>query len=224
MYCISVSYKKAPAEIRGRFAFDAREKEALAGTLRESGAVDGCVVLCTCNRSEVYLSGGKAAIRALQEAVASIKAVPQQELLKYLNIYSGERATAHLFKVCCGFDSMVLGEDEILGQVRDAYQAALEKKHVDYELNVLFQRAIACAKRIRTDTRISTTPLSVATLVANEVFHFPAQGIKRVMIIGITGKMGTTIAKNILAKPGIQVTGTVRSHHAVLDFAPRGIG
>ena len=73
-----------------------------------------------------------------------------QELLKYLNIYSGERATAHLFKVCCGFDSMVLGEDEILGQVRDAYQAALEKKHVDYELNVLFQRAIACAKRIRT--------------------------------------------------------------------------
>ena len=222
MYCISVSYKKAPAEIRGRFAFDAREKEALAGTLRESGAVDGCVVLCTCNRSEVYLSGGKAAIRALQEAVASIKAVPQQELLKYLNIYSGERATAHLFKVCCGFDSMVLGEDEILGQVRDAYQAALEKKHVDYELNVLFQRAIACAKRIRTDTRISTTPLSVATLVANEVFHFPAQGIKRVMIIGITGKMGTTIAKNILAKPGIQVTGTVRSHHAVLDFAPKG--
>ncbi|MCD7909856.1 MAG: glutamyl-tRNA reductase [Clostridium sp.] len=222
MYCISVSYKKAPAEIRGRFAFDAREKEALAGMLRESGAAEGCVVLCTCNRSEVYLSGGKAAIRALQEAVASIKAVPQQELLKYLNIYSGDRATAHLFKVCCGFDSMVLGEDEILGQVRLAYQAALEKKDVNYELNVLFQRAIACAKRIRTDTRISTTPLSVATLVANEVFRFPKDGVKQVMIIGITGKMGTTIAKNILAKPGIQVTGTVRSHHAVLDFAPKG--
>ena len=51
------------------------------------------------------------------------------------------------------------------------------------------------------------------------MFHFPAQGIKRVMIIGITGKMGTTIAKNILAKPGIQVTGTVRSHHAVLDLS-----
>lgn len=222
MYCISVSYKKAPADIRGRFAFDADEKEELAGRLRESGAVEGCVVLCTCNRSEVYLSGGKAAIRALQEAVASVKAIPQQELLKYLNIYSGDRATAHLFKVCCGFDSMVLGEDEILGQVRDAYQAALEKKDVDYELNVLFQRAIACAKRIRTDTRISTTPLSVATLVANEVFHFPKDGVKQVMIIGITGKMGTTIAKNILAKPGIQVTGTVRSHRAVLDFAPKG--
>lgn len=119
---------------------------------------------------------------------------------------------------------MVLGEDEILGQVRDAYQAALEKKHVDYELNVLFQRAIACAKRIRTDTRISTTPLSVATLVANEVFHFPAQGIKRVMIIGITGKMGTTIAKNILAKPGIQVTGTVRSIMRCWILRQRGIG
>ncbi len=222
MYCISVSYKKAPADIRGRFAFNAEEKEELAGKLRESGDVDGCVVLCTCNRSEIYISGGKASIRALQEAVASVKEIPQQELLKYLNIYSGDRATAHLFKVCCGFDSMVLGEDEILGQVRDAYQAALEKKDVNYELNVLFQRAIACAKRIRTDTRISTTPLSVATLVANEVFHFPKEGVKRVMIIGITGKMGTTIAKNILAKPGILVTGTVRSHHAVLDFAPKG--
>lgn len=222
MYCISVSYKKAPADIRGKFAFDVREREALIGRLKESGSVKGCVVLCTCNRSEIYISGQKAAIRDLQEAVGLMKAIPQQELLKYLNIYSGDRATAHLFKVCCGFDSMVLGEDEILGQVREAYQTALGFKAADYELNVLFQRAIACAKRIRTDTRISTTPLSVATLVANQVFHFPKEGEKRVMIIGITGKMGTTIAKNILSKPGIRVTGTVRSHHAVLDFAPKG--
>ena len=69
MYCISVSYKKLRRR-SGAVRLRRREKEALAGTLRESGAVDGCVVLCTCNRSEVYLSGGKAAIRALQEAVA----------------------------------------------------------------------------------------------------------------------------------------------------------
>ncbi len=131
MYCISVSHKKAPVNIREKFALNNEEKIGFIRKLKENPEISGCVVLCTCNRSEVYLSGGKAAIRALQEAVASIKAVPQQELLKYLNTYSGERATAHLFKVCCGFDSMVLGEDEILGQVRDAYQAALEKKHVD---------------------------------------------------------------------------------------------
>lgn len=90
---------------------------------------------------------------------------------------------------------------------------------MDYELNVLFQRAISSAKRIKTDTNLSRTPLSIATLVANEVFHFEKNGEeKQVMVIGMTGKMGGTIAKNILSKPGIKVTGTVRSHKADLKM------
>ena len=84
-------------------------------------------------------------------------------------------------------------------------------------MNVLFQKAVTCAKRIKTDTKLSRTPLSVATLVANEVFRFEKEGgEKQVMVIGMTGKMGNTITKNILSKPGIRVTGTVRSHHSGL--------
>ena len=221
MYCISVSYKKAPAEIRGKFAFDGEQKEELARRLRGSGEITGCVILCTCNRSEIYVSGTKNSVRILQHELGSLKGISRQELLKYLNTYSGDTATAHLFKVCCGFDSMVLGEDEILGQVKDAYQAALTGGTADYELNVLFKRAITCAKRIKTDTRISSTPLSVATLAANQVFHFEKDGVKEVMIMGITGKMGTTIAKNILSKPGIRVTGTVRSHNGAFQLEPK---
>lgn len=221
MYCISVSYKKAPAGTRGRFSFDAAQKEELARRLKDSGEITGCVILCTCNRSEIYVSGTKNSIGILQAQVGGLTGISRRELLKYLNTYSGDTATAHLFKVCCGFDSMVLGEDEILGQVKEAYQAALSGKTADYELNVLFKRAITCAKRIKTDTRLSSTPLSVATLAANQVFRFEKDGVKEVMIIGITGKMGSTIAKNILSKPGIRVTGTVRSCSARLMLESR---
>ena len=215
MYCISVSHKKAPVNIREQFAMGDEEKKEFIRRLKENQEISGCVVLCTCNRSEIYITGTKEAIWELQREVAEFKELPLKELLKYLNLYSGDRAIRHLFQVCCGFDSMVLGEDEILGQVRDAYQLSLEHHGADYELNVLFQRALAAAKRIKTDTRISSTPLSIATLVANEVFHFKKEGTdqeKRVMVIGMSGKMGSTITKNILSKPGIQVTGTYRAH------------
>ncbi len=221
MYCMSVSHKKASVNIRERFAFHENEKTEFIERLMKKEAVTGVVVLCTCNRSEI--SGTKQAIGELQREAADFKGIRLEELLKYLNIYSGESAIGHLFKVACGFDSMVLGEDEILGQVKNAYEISRDQGAVDYEMNVLFQRAFACAKRIKTDTNLSRTPLSVATLVANEVFRFEKEGgDKNVMVIGMTGKMGNTITKNILSKPGIHVTGTVRSHKSDLSVEVKG--
>ena len=217
MYCMSVSHKKAPVNIRERFAFSTKEKAELIDRLMNKDSITGVVVLCTCNRSEIYVSGSKYAIGELQREAAGLKGVRLGELIKYLNVYNEESAIRHLFKVACGFDSMVLGEDEILGQVREAYQYSKEKGAADYELNVLFQKAMAAAKRIKTDTRLSRTPLSIATLVANEVFHLNREGeYKDVMVIGMTGKMGSTITKNLLCKPGIRVTGTVRTHSSDL--------
>ncbi|MGC6175716.1 glutamyl-tRNA reductase [Lacrimispora sp. 38-1] len=217
MYCMSVSHKKAPVNIREKFAFSTKEKAELTDRLLNKDSITGVVVLCTCNRSEIYVSGSKYAIGELQREVAGLKGVRLGELIKYLNVYNEESAIRHLFKVACGFDSMVLGEDEILGQVREAYQYSKEKGAADYELNVLFQKAMAAAKRIKTDTRLSRTPLSIATLVANEVFHLNREGeYKDVMVIGMTGKMGSTITKNLLCKPGIRVTGTVRTHSSDL--------
>lgn len=225
MYCVSVSHKKTPASVRARFAMDKKQQTDMILKLTAQEGIDGCVVLCTCNRSEIYVSGGREAVKLLKKELSKVSQVSEQELLRYLNTYGQEQAVGHLFKVCCGFDSMVLGEDEILGQAREAYQASLALKATGHELNRLFQRAIACAKQIRTDTKISTTPLSVATLVANEVFRFEKESQekeKKVMIIGITGKMGMTIAKNIISKPGIYVTGTIRSHGSQLFFGPGG--
>ena len=220
MYCISVSHKKAPVSVREKFAFSKEEKKTLLKRLLASSEINGAVVLCTCNRSEFYVSGSKKAISTLQNAVADLKQIRLEELLQYLNIYSEEQTVAHIFKVCCGLDSMVLGEDEILGQVKDAYQMTLEEKAADYETNVIFQKAITCAKKTKTDTNLSRTPVSIATLVANEVFHFEKEGSqeKKVLIMGVTGKIGSTIAKNILSKSGMEVYGTVRSHKSDLTF------
>jgi len=220
---MSISHKKASVKIREQFAFHENEKTEFIERLMKKKAVTGVVVLCTCNRSEIYVSGTKHAIGELQREAADFKGIRLEELLKYLNIYGGESAIGHLFKVACGFDSMVLGEDEILGQVKGAYEMSKDQGAVDYEMNVLFQRAFACAKRIKTDTNLSRTPLSVATLVANEVFRFEKEGgDKNVMVIGMTGKMGKTITKNILSKSGIHVTGTVRSHKSDLTFEVKG--
>ena len=220
MYCISVSYRKVPAGIRGRLSFDATERKGLAHGILSEGDATGCVVLCTCNRSEIYVSGKKESLDYLQRRIGEMKHLSREELIKHLNVYSDDMAVAHLFKVCTGYDSMILGEDEILGQVKEAYHEALIEGWTDYELNVLFRRAVTCSKRIKTDTRISSIPLSAATLAANQVYNFGKSGTK-VMIIGITGKMGTAIAKNILSKPGIHITGTVRSHHVGFNLEPR---
>lgn len=211
MYCISISHKKASVSIRQLFAFSIQQQQQLVKRIKQHKELDGCVILCTCNRSEVYASGSKQIIEILKQEFADFSNINQNDILKYLNIYSDEQAIYHLFKVCCGFDSMILGEDEILGQIKAAYKQALELEIVNYELNVLFQRAIACSKRIKTDTNLSNIPLSITTLVANEVFRFEKEGIKQIMLIGITGKMGSVIAKNILCKDKIQLTATVRN-------------
>ena len=132
-------------------------------------------MLCTCNRSELYFSSTKAeeereaVIERVEEQFAAYKQVAKEEFLRYLNVFEGDLATTHLFKVCGGFESKILGEDEILRQVKEAYEEAKENGTTGYELNMTFQKAIASAKRIKTHTEISNMPISIATLVANEV-------------------------------------------------------
>jgi glutamyl-tRNA reductase len=114
-------------------------------------------------------------------------------------------------------DSMVIGEDEILGQVRDSYQMALNEKLTDYHLNTIFQGAFTCAKKIKTETMLSKTSVSVGTLAASEVFHFPAEN-KKVLLIGMTGQMGSIVCKNLLGRSDIKIRGTIRNHHGIGNF------
>lgn len=229
MYTVSIHYKKAPLEVRNRFAFTPQEQLAFLKSCRESGVLAHSVILSTCNRMELYTqfegeqeAEGAAAQEAVQrrweqmeEAICAAKKIPMELCRKYGNCYYGENALRHLHRVTSGVDSMVMGEDEILGQVKNAYYQAMEEKCTDFALNTIFKSAITCAKKIKTDTSLSKTSVSVATLAAGRIQRFIKENgltSPRVMIIGVTGATGGTVMKNICGIPGISIIGTSRRH------------
>lgn len=230
MYIISIHYKKAPLEIRSLFAFSPSQQRELLSRCKERGDMAHSVILSTCNRTELYTqfpeedgdpAGEREAGNAqrrweqMEEMLCEAKGISMELCRKYGKCYSGEGALRHLFRVACGVDSMVLGEDEILGQVKAAWQLAMEEKCTDFALNTIFKSAVTCSKKIKTDTSLSKTSVSVATLAAGRILHFikeRALQSARVMIIGITGATGSTVMKNIHGQKGISVTGTSRRH------------
>lgn len=213
MNCLSITYKTVPIQVRELFAFSKEDREKFMKHLLTSKIVTECVIVSTCNRSELYFDGNGATVYEVQLELGKFKDIPLQEVIKYMYCYHGESAIRHLYKVAAGMDSMVIGEDEILGQLKEAFFYSRDNQATGFYLNTVFQGAITCAKRIKTDTNLSKIPVSIGTLVAREVFGFEKSGDKNVLIIGITGKMGTIVSKNLSGKNNVHVTGTFRSHH-----------
>lgn len=211
MYVISVSHKTAPLNIRKLFALTKEEQIDFINIAVTNPSVSQCLVLNTCNRLEIYFEGNKTAPSEMELLLSSYKSIPPQTALKYYLNFEGEKAIAHLFKVTAGIDSMLIGEDEILGQVKEAYALALAEGTTGFELNTIFKQAITAAKKIKTHTGLSKTPVSIGTLAANLVFDINKEE-KTVLVIGASGKTGTIVAKNLLAKPNIKVLGTLRTH------------
>ena len=203
MNCISISYKNAGESIRSAFAFNIDVQKKISENFNE------CVILCTCNRTEIYFVGEDERTIGL---LAEYSGISADSVKRYTMIFHGQSAVSHLFRVTCGIESMVVGEDEILGQVRDAYKNACETGKAGHEINMFFQVAIACAKRIKTETSLSSVSVSTATLTANEAVKFCEN--PRIMVIGATGKIGSTIVKNILSHRNASVTVTIRNHMA----------
>ena len=213
MYALSISYKNAPLDLRGLIAFSQEEQLDFEKKIVTNSIAQGCVVISTCNRMEIYISGNELALDCVEEQLRHTKGENVDILKKYFRRYHDEKAIEHLYRVVAGMDSMVVGEDEILGQVRDSYQIALEAGFTDYELNTIFQGAFTCAKKIKTETKLSKTSVSIGTLAASEVFHWDTGShIKTVLLIGMTGKMGSIVFKNLLSKDDIRIVATVREH------------
>lgn len=214
IYQIGISHKTAPVDIREQLAFSGSEKEEYLSLVKKEENIGECVLITTCNRTEIYVTGDKAAADRAMELMAAYKGLDLKDLKKYFLRYEGEGAVKHLMTVASGLDSMVMGEDEILGQVKRDYGQAYEGGNTSYLLNTLFREAISCSKAVKTETRLSKTPISVGTLTAKEVITFQADElqVKKVLIIGISGKMGSIVMKNLYGTPGIAIAGTVRNH------------
>lgn len=214
--CISFSYKSADINLRKKLAFTENTVYEISSKLIGNGNISECVIICTCNRTEVYYCGNKNSKNDVINSLADYSGITQALLSKHLLFFEADNAITHLFKVACGIDSMVIGEDEILGQTKSAYLSATQNNTVSYELNMIFQAAFACAKKIKTETALSKTSVSTATLAANEAAKF-SNNVK-VLVIGASGKIGTTVLKNLASHKNVSVRVTLRHHNSALKF------
>ena len=164
-----------------------RQKKCLESLLN---VCEEAVILSTCNRTEIYFKSRD------EDIIKKIFKVLNwdQNLIKCVVNYEGEKAIQHLMEVVCGFDSLLLGEDQILGQVRDAYEVTKGLKTSKKELQRLFENAIACGKQFRTKSKISEIPVSSSSMVVKKAVD---RGLKNFMILGY-GAVGELTSKYVL--------------------------
>jgi glutamyl-tRNA reductase len=163
---VGLNHRSAPVEVRERVSFTNEQVRQAAEELRARGILHETLVLSTCNRSEVYgvpPESARESAAALSSYLSSFHSVQLELLTPSLYHHYDRHAVRHLFRVASGLDSMMLGEAEILGQVREAYRIAYEHGATGPVLNRLFQGALEVGKRVRSETELGTRPMSVAS-------------------------------------------------------------
>ena len=199
---IGLSHRSAPVELRERFAFAEARIPATLQELRTAGIAQEAVILSTCNRVEIYTATAlepAGAFSALKQFLATAHNCPAP-LGEELYALHEPHSVQHLFKVACGLDSMVLGETEILGQLKKAYDLALQHGHTGVRLNKAFQRAFNVAKQVRTETNIQRGSISVASAavgLAEKIFSTLTG--HEVMVIG-AGDTSEKTARALLSR------------------------
>jgi glutamyl-tRNA reductase len=202
---VGLSHKTAPLEVREALAFAKEGLVEALGRLRSEVGLAEAMVLSTCNRVEIYGRANEAVAPALVSFLADYHRRPAGELDPFLYRLEGEQAVRHAFRVAASLDSMVLGEPQILGQVKEAYQAAEKAGALGSVLNALRNRSIAAAKRARTETGIGENAVSVS-YVAVELARkiFGALQDRSVLLVG-AGKMSELAARH-LVRSGARAT------------------
>ena len=160
---LSVNHQLAPVEVREKVAFAPKELSSALQTLQAIQGIEACVILSTCNRSEIYAIANNDNPQALlSQYLAETHQIPLGELQPFLSYFQGDEAIEHICHVATGLDSLVLGEPQILGQLKEAYHVAKDANTLNKLLEKLFQHAFSTAKKVRTDTQIGSSPVSVA--------------------------------------------------------------
>lgn len=211
---------KAPVEIRERFAFTSKEKQAFMSMLALLPAYDGCVILNTCNRTEVWVSSREDCVNDLQERLCAFKELNPEEYRDYFVSRSGMEAVSYLFELASGLRSLIVGEDQILAQVKNAAAEAHEAGCIGSVLDVLFRSAVTGAKKVKTDLSISTAN---ASAVDYAIQTLTESGMdfrnKNCLVIG-NGEMGKRTATALLAL-GADVTVTIRQYRSgIVEVVP----
>ena len=205
-----VNHKLAPINVREAVSFtDTKKIEAINILLDRE--IDEIVILSTCNRSEIYISGENIQQKVDEVANFYKDYFGVKDIEQYLFKKTNLEAIQHLFDVTAGLDSLVVGEDQILGQVRNAYFLAMESGYTKTTFHCLFQSAITAAKRMKTDTILSKSSISTAGLALKTAMECQQDlPVKNVMIIGASGKIGSIVLKDALDFQGLNIFITAR--------------
>ena len=219
---VGLSHHSAPVTVRERFAFAEAKIPGALQTLRESGIAEEAVILSTCNRVEIYAATALEPRQAFDGTSGISRAhsrLSRSAHGRNLQVRRTTKPIEHLFKVACGLDSMVLGETEILGQLKKAYELALQHGHTGARLNKAFQRAFNVAKHIRTETNIQRGSISVAS-VAVELAEkiFDSLNERQVMVIG-AGETSEKAARALLSRGAHSIIVSNRSHERAVALA-----
>ncbi len=197
---VGLNHKTAPIEVREKVAFDGPKLQEAMDILNNSSTVKESIVLSTCNRVEIYagVHNPETGEEGIKEFISKFHDVPRDLLDKSLYIHKGNEAIRHMYRVASSLDSMVVGEPQILGQLKDAYDAALKNKSTGVFLNKLMRKSVSVAKRIRTETKIAESAVSIsfaAVELAKKIFDDLAT--KSCMLLG-AGEMAELAARHLI--------------------------
>ncbi|GIP16936.1 glutamyl-tRNA reductase [Paenibacillus montaniterrae] len=196
---VGLNYRTAPVEVRERFALAEEQLAGALTALKATMSIMECVIIATCNRTEIYAVVERPQIcgHDVRWFMENWFGLPRAQFTSYLYMYEDHRAIEHLFKVASGLDSMIIGETQILGQVRDAFLEAQNLKTTGTIFNMLFKQAITLAKRAHSETKIGELAVSVSYAAVELGKHiFGSFNNKNVVVLG-AGETGELTAKHL---------------------------
>ncbi|MGC9325120.1 MAG: glutamyl-tRNA reductase [Desulfomonilia bacterium] len=209
--CITINHKNAPVDVLEKIRIQPQDMLAIMGEESE------VYTLNTCNRTEVYWTAIETSV--VMEFLGKISGMERNTLEDVTDVFTGKNAIRHLFTVASGLDSLVIGEPQILGQVKDAYRQALRASSTSILLNKALHRTFRAAKRIRSETDIGAYPVSVASEAVELAEHiFGDISTSSVLVIG-AGDMAGTAAKRLQSRGVKRLCIVNRTHRTACDLA-----
>jgi glutamyl-tRNA reductase len=221
VFVAGLNHKIADLDVREKLAFNGPKLEEGLKRFRELPEVHEAIILSTCNRVELYanVKDNQRAAEAVKTFLSEFHNINRSSLDAGLYIYDGINAVRHIFRVASSLDSMVIGEPQILGQLKDAFELALSQKTTGILLNKLMKKAISVAKRVRTETRIAENAVSIsfaAVELAKKIFTDLS---KRVFMLLGAGEMAELAAKHLISSGVKEVLVSNRTYERACDIA-----
>ena len=210
---VGLSHKTATVEVREKLSIPEDRMEAAIAQLMSYPSIEEAAILSTCNRLELYVvtSEAESGIREIMQFLSEFSQLPLQFLRRYLFILLRQDAVTHLMRVASGLDSLVLGEGQILAQVKNTHRLAQQHNGAGRILNQLFKQSLSAGKRVRTETEIGTGAVSISS-AAVELAQMKLQNLsdKHTTIIG-AGKMSRLLVKHLISKGALKIAIVNRS-------------